>query len=318
MAGRPARAYGTAVALLDDVRSACARVASLARHVRIAEERIEPYADGLDPAAIPAVPDPETHFVGGSLEDRAAYVITLDAINFGSGWFPTLRKRPGRSGYFTVAMGLRDRFTAHGPWPAGELAKIEPAELAAWLDQDPHHELMGLFAASLRELGSRVAGEHRGRYLDLARSAPGAEALVERMATWPTWADVSRYAGEAVPFFKRAQILAADLAGAGIASYGDLDRLTLFADNLVPHVLRLDGILEVSPAFATHIERGELLAPGSPEEVELRACAVRVVELLAARRPELPPHRLDTLLWNRGQQQRYKSVPRHRTRTTAY
>jgi hypothetical protein len=306
------------LALLDDIRSACGRVASRARHVRVAEERLEPYAHALDPAAIPAAADPETHFVGGSLEDRAAYVITLDAVNFGSGWFPTLRKRPGRSGYFTVAMGLRDRFTAHGPWPAGELARIEAAELAAWLDQDAGHELMGLFAASLRELGARVAGEHRGRYADLARSAPGAEALAERMATWPTWADVSYHQGEAVPFFKRAQILAADLAAAGVADYGDLDRLTLFADNLVPHVLRVDGVLELDAALAAHIDLGELLAHDSPEEVELRACAVHVVELLAARRPELPPHRIDTLLWNRGQEPRYKAVPRHRTRTTAY
>ena len=30
-----------------------------------------------------------------------AYVVTLDAVNFGSGWFPELRKRPGMSGYFT-------------------------------------------------------------------------------------------------------------------------------------------------------------------------------------------------------------------------
>ena len=46
----------------------------------------------------------------------AAYLLTLDAINFGSGWFPTLRKRPGCSGYFTVAWALADRFREHGPW----------------------------------------------------------------------------------------------------------------------------------------------------------------------------------------------------------
>ena len=38
-------------------------------------------------------------------------------------------------------------------------------------------------------------------------------------------------------------------------------------------------------ALAGRIERGELLAPGSPEEVEIRACGVHAVELLAA------PHR---------------------------
>ena len=35
-------------------------------------------------------------------------MLVLDSINFGSGWFPTLRKRPGMSGYFTVASSLTD------------------------------------------------------------------------------------------------------------------------------------------------------------------------------------------------------------------
>ncbi len=38
-------------------------------------------------------------------------------------------------------------------------------------------------------------------------------------------------------FYKRAQIVASDLALAGVARFADLDRLTIFADNLVPHVL---------------------------------------------------------------------------------
>ena len=57
----------------------------------------------------------------------AAYLLTLDAINFGSGWFPTLRKRPGCSGYFTVAWALADRFRERGPWSNAELAAIEAA-----------------------------------------------------------------------------------------------------------------------------------------------------------------------------------------------
>ncbi len=50
------------------------------------------------------------------------YMLTLDAINFGSGWFPTLRKRPGCSGYFTVAWALADRFRARGAVVAGGAA----------------------------------------------------------------------------------------------------------------------------------------------------------------------------------------------------
>jgi hypothetical protein len=298
---------------VDDIRAACAHVAQRARQVEIARYAIPAYARSLDLAAAPDAPDPDTHFVGGSLEDRAAYTITLDAINFGSGWFPTLRKREGRSGYFTVAAGVRNRFVKLGPWSPRELARMEPAEIAAWLDQDPGHELMGLFAAALRELGERVGSSS---YVSLARASTAVE-LAERMARWPTWRDVSTYDGEEVPFFKRAQILAADLVIARVADYPDVDRLTIFADNLVPHVLRLDGVLRFDGELIARIERGDLLEHGSPEEVEIRACALHAVELIAAEMGA-PAHRLDFLLWNRGQNAHYKRAPRHRARCTAY
>jgi hypothetical protein len=82
-------------------------------------------------------------------------------------------------------------------------------------------------------------------------------------------------------------------------------------------VLRLDGVLRLDPGLERRIEAGELLEHGSPEEVELRACAVHTVELLATATP-LTPAEIDALLWNRGATERYKSVPRPRSRNTAY
>jgi Potential Queuosine, Q, salvage protein family len=82
-------------------------------------------------------------------------------------------------------------------------------------------------------------------------------------------------------------------------------------------VLRLDGVLRLDPGLEHRIEAGELLEHGSPEEVELRACSVHAVELLAAATP-LSPAEIDGVLWNRGAAERYKSVPRPRSRNTAY
>jgi hypothetical protein len=67
--------------------------------------------------------DPGAHYLEGEPGDVAAYLLTLDAVNFGSGWFPTLRRRPGRSGYFTVAWALADRFRAHGRGPTPNCAR---------------------------------------------------------------------------------------------------------------------------------------------------------------------------------------------------
>lgn len=307
------------MALVDEIRTAAAWVADRARHVVVDVDAIPAYAATLPaPADVPEI-DPDAHILDGPPELRAAFFLTLDAINFGSGWFPTLRKRPGRSGYFSVALGLRDRFRADGPWSAAELRALDAQTVARVLGQAPEHELMALFAASLRDLGRRIADEHGGRFLGPVEAADGsAVALVERLARWDCFRDVSRYDGREIPIYKRAQIAAADLAAAGVASFDDLDRLTLFADNLVPHVLRLDGILRFAPELVARIEAGELIAHGSPEEVEMRCGAIHVAELICAARPDLTPQLVDQTLWTRGGGARYKAVPRPRARSTAY
>jgi hypothetical protein len=301
---------------MDELREACARVARRARSVTIDEDAIADYAARL------ALDDPpgggtDEWPVGVDGETLAAHRLTLDAINFGSGWFPTLRKREGLSGYNTIATAWRE----HAMLSATELAGIDGPTIAAIVGQEPEHELMGLYAASLRDLAAHVIDEHGGSFLALATSTPSAVAFARRLGGWPSFADSARYGNETVPFLKRAQIAAADLARAGVATFTDLDRLTMFADNLVPHVLRLDGVLAFAPELVTRIDRGELIEHGSPEEIEIRACAVHAVELIVAARAATAPAtaaEIDQHLWQRGQQPFSKASRRHRSRCTAY
>jgi hypothetical protein len=290
------------VSLTGEVRAMCREIAAGARHVSIDLERLS----AIDPGPPPAL-DAEHHFLEGSPEEVTHYLLVLDSVNFGSGWFPTLRKRPGLSGYFTVASSLTDFWRGQGGWSPAELGALTPAELAAILDQDPEHELISLYADALRDLG-RFLGERRS--IDVVREAGGsAERLATMLATgMPFFDDVG--------FWKRAQITANDLALAGVAEFDDLDRLTIFADNLVPHVLRVDGVLVYERELAARIDAGELLEPGG-EEREIRACAVHACELIADRLG-VPPRLLDVALWNRGQAPSYKVLPRHRTRTVFY
>lgn len=264
--------------------------------------------------------DPVAHFVEGDTDAVTAFVLCIDAINFGSGWWPTVRKRPGRSGYLTMASGLADRFRTHGPWTAEELVEITSGELAMVLDQDPGHEILPLFATALRDLGGHVRDEADGSFSRIVADANGsAVALASRLAGWDCFYDVSSYAGRQVPFFKRAQLTAADLQAAGVAGFTDLADLTAFADNLIPHVLAVDGVLEIDPALAARIRAGQLLAHDSPEEVELRACALHAIELLVpATNHRLCAAEIDMVLWTRGQQPEMKAHPRPRARTTAY
>jgi hypothetical protein len=290
------------VSLTDQVRATARDIAGEARSVTIDLDRL----GALDPGPPPEL-DPERHYLEGPPEEVAHFILVLDSINFGSGWFPTLRKRPGMSGYFTVASSLTDFWRSSGGWSAEELRALTPAEVAAILDQDPGHELMALYAEALRDLGRFLDGR---RSMDVVAEAGGsAERLASTLAAgMPFFDDVG--------FWKRAQITANDLALAGVADFDDLDRLTIFADNLVPHVLRVDGVLAYEPSLAARIDAGELLEPGG-EESEIRGCAVHACELLSERLG-IPARHIDTALWNCGQAPEYKAVPRHRTRTVFY
>jgi hypothetical protein len=300
--------------LTDDVRAGCAQLATEARSVRIDQDRLAVYDAGADGAGVvdPGL-DPVRHYLEGSTADVAMYLLALDTINFGSGWFPTLRKRldpsAGRtvSGYFTVAWNLADHFRAHGAWSPQDLRDMRTEALAEILGQGADHELMALYSQALRDLG-RFLGDRTA--LDVVADAGGS---AERLAAALAYG-MALYGDRG--FYKRAQIVPNDLQLAGVARFDDLDRLTIFADNLVPHVLRCDGVLVYEPALADHVDGGDLL-PAGRQEREIRACALHACELLAARLG-VPPRVLDMWLWNRGQAPELKARPRHRTRTVYY
>lgn len=301
-----------AFSLTDEVRSSCAAIAASATAVRIDDDALARVAASGWDVAEPGL-DARQHVLDGEPEDIARAMLVGDAINFGSGWFPTLRKRvdpaTGRpvSGFTTVAWSLAEHHRAHGVWTAGALRSLRADALADILGQRPDHELMSLYAEALRSLGTFLGTRSA---LDVVAAANGsAVAFATSLAdAMPLYADHG--------FYKRAQITANDLALAGVARFTDLDDLTIFADNLVPHVLRCEGVLVYDATLAAHIADGRTLPLGGRER-EIRACAVHACEQLA---PALgvPPRVLDTWLWHRGQDPAFKAIPRHRCRCVFY
>jgi hypothetical protein len=269
--------------LCDSVRAHCAEIAANARDVSIHDV-------DFDPGSVSGL-DPELHFLEGAPDDVARYVLILDAINFGSGWFAALG---------TGTNALTERLTAFTrargtPWSADELLALSARDLAI-LGLDPNHELTQLYAEALNQLGAWLPHE----------LGDSAEALAESLATLPFFADTG--------FYKRAQIAANDLHLAGVVSYPDIGKLTIFADNLVPHVLRHAGVLSYSDALAERVDNGIELPAGSREEQEIRGCALHACEGIASRLG-VAPALLDNWLWNTGQD--LPGRP-HITRTTFY
>lgn len=318
--------------MFADIRSACAEVAKRSRYVTLNEDKLAAYAQALPQETLEPIYDTAHHFAG-TPDDTLAYIVTLDAVNFGSGYFPHLQKRPDMSGYFTVASALKDHFEAYGPLEARALSRLSIEDCAALFGQDlaqpVRAELMKHFTRSLNDLGNYLVNHFSGHFTALVESAEhSAERLAMRLAEMPYFKDVTAYEGLSVPLYKRAQITASDLAlafgGRGYGYFKDLDKLTIFADNLVPHVLHLDGVLRFDEDLVGRIQTGQLIAPGSPEEVEIRALALHAVERLVTslreseRGAQVTAQNLDVRLWNRGQDPSYKAQPRHRTRTVFY
>jgi hypothetical protein len=317
--------------IFDQIRSAAAEVARRAKFVRLVDDRIVPYVTSLAASGLPTPVYDTAHHARGSVADTVAFQLALDTVNFGSGYFPHLRKRPGMSGYFTVASSLKERWERDGPLTGTELCAITATDCAMLFGQEgnvgPAQELMALFAQALNDLGAWLGTRYDNDPLGpIADADQSAARLVELVAEMAFYRDVSTYGGQAVPLYKRAQILATDLAiafdGQGPGSFHDLDRLTIFADNLVPHVLRVDSLLVYDDDLLARIERGELIPAGSEEEIEIRAVTVHAVERMVAvlRASGVPvtARELDYVLWNRGLGAVYKALPRHRTRTVFY
>ncbi len=319
---------------LEAVRAAVAEVSRRAEVVHLEPERLAPYArelleeGALNPLALAGHHPPTAKL---HPEVVAGRVIALDTINFGSGWHPVVRKNLGRSGAVNMANGLTLWLATDSVVRPERLAHLDTDKAHQIFDQPhddgPVDELMGLFTIALNDLGHLVLDRYDGSFTVLVETANGSAAvLVDLLAEMPFFRDVSTYDGIDVPLYKRAQITAADLhrafRGEGPGRFDDLDRLTAFADNLVPHVLRIDGVLTFDDDLVARIEHGELLRAGSPEEVEIRAVGVHAVEGLRAALAELgrdvPSWQLDQVLWERGAGPRYKAEPRHRARSVFY
>ena len=89
-------------------------MADRATAVRIDRDAVDRLAATLVPDEPPLLPE---EVPGGDDEAMAAEVVAWNAVNFGSGWFPELHKRPGLSGARSLAESLADHVATAGPRP---------------------------------------------------------------------------------------------------------------------------------------------------------------------------------------------------------
>ncbi|MDB5492589.1 MAG: hypothetical protein JWO78_2438 [Micavibrio sp.] len=316
--------------IFDEIRAGFRFVADQAVYVRIREDRLTEYALSLQPRPPSNTLDAGHHFVSDNAEELAAYILCLEAVNFGSGYEDDL-VRDGwvlvdRSIYYTVSTALKQSFEGDGAWTAMRLMRMTGDDMIRIFhlpDSPAGRTLAQLFAVSLNELGQYLSEHCDASFMTLINSAQGSAGLmVATLVNMPGFADIADYCGRRIPILKRAQIAVADLelafAKTGRSLFSGLDRLTIFADCGLPHVLHLDGVLQLQPELAARIEAGMFLRAGSDEEVELRCCAAEAVERIAVIKG-MRVVDIDHLLWHRSvEDEKYLAKPMHRTLTRFY
>lgn len=317
------------------ILSACEFVMENAQQVSIDQQRLLQLARDWvhQPFDVPGW-DWDIHWRGPE-RDTIHYILLLDALNFcfwadpGQPRWRVFHRERWWNGYKGLAVALRRGLEEGIPLTdAGYLQSLQEDALAHVLRGEGEIPLMPQRLAHAREVGRVLQERFQGDFREvMARAQGSATALAALIAEhFPCFYDVSPYQGRPIPLYKRAQITVVDLAGSlefqGPGHFPDIDQLTAFADYKIPQVLRALGILRYSPDLAERVDRQQLLEPGSPEEVEIRAGMVWAVELIRRAMKEggrpLRAYELDWFFWNLGQSPLPEERPYHRVRTVFY
>lgn len=295
--------------------------------------------------------DASLHYraTGPDADERTAlWILVLDALNFcfwGQGPDPAIRWRVEwqgelTDGYIALAAALRRGVQeCQELLSATWLANVDPSDIAHLLRPAAGHPEIPLLEHrihNLRELGRglfQIGGETPASTLIQLAGGSAISLVRDIVRRFPSFNDVATWdrsstglPGNQVRFYKRAQILVGDLAGAlewsPLGRFHDLDRLTAFADYKVPQVLRQIGILRYSESLASMITARQHLPAGSAPEIEIRAATIWGCELLrqalVRRGRMVAAHELDWLLWDQGQSLPHGTAPYHLTPTVFY
>src|SRR6218665_497335 len=145
-----------AATFTDSIRIATAEVARQARFVRLNDARIAPFTQELLQSRKAQMTDLDQQTLGGgdTAEDKIAYALALDAINFGSGYFDLAKQSGAALEYADLALHLRRAFNERGWGNAARWVSVSAADCHEVFHIPPAaharlDELMVLFARHL-------------------------------------------------------------------------------------------------------------------------------------------------------------------------
>eukprot|EP01120_Amphizonella_sp_Union-15-10_P003101 TRINITY_DN1342_c0_g1_i1.p1 TRINITY_DN1342_c0_g1~~TRINITY_DN1342_c0_g1_i1.p1 ORF type:complete len:228 (-),score=21.20 TRINITY_DN1342_c0_g1_i1:51-734(-) len=138
----------------------------------------------------------------------------------------------------------------------------------------------------LQEAGKVLLDKFGGSFVNCVKEANGsAKRLLQLIVdNFNSYRDECDFMGRTVKFYKRAQILIADLwacfEGQGYGAFDDIDVITMFADYRVPQILVSLGVLKYSESLLERLKVNPFIPARDRLEIEIRGCSIWSVEVL--------------------------------------
>lgn len=208
------------------------------------------------------------------------------------------------------------------------LAKITRTELDKIFTGNIPMPMLDEKLAVLHEVGPVLAEKYDGRFHKFVQSCSprlydNGNGLIERMVKeFPRFNDVSLLDGHEIKFYKLAQLGIWMVYASRNFRLDDPEKMTAFADYIVPLALRLHGITRYSERLEHTIQSQQLIPRDSRWEIEIRAHCIYATALLCEEVNKLRPRdkqviipQIDARFWTHYHT---TSWPHHLTQTIMY
>lgn len=305
------------------------------KYVRIDKNKIEAQAKVFAQRQF-SIPDWKECFPGKSIDEQIELFCLANTTNFAFTNFETGEK------YFTKWNG-KDWSGAYGMYASISkalekgipitspkyLANISLDQVNEIFSQDSQIPLAQERKEVFNEVGEVLSNLDQS-FLDIYLDSEGrtfnnGRGFVERLSLdFPSYNDSAIIEGRKAIFNKRAQLAAAEIHGRllseRITAFEDIEKLTAFADYVLPKGLRSMGIIQYSHDLAARVDGGVLIPKNSREELEIRAASIHAFDKLlkgvnSLRQDKINTLHLDYTIWSECR----KAPGRHHlTKTIAY
>ena len=318
------------------VEEDCNWVAENASNVKINHDKIGEYAEFIinkyHDETMPELISEEYHYRNpDNQEDVINYIFELDSINFASGYFRLAKSLYNIDiNYYAIADMLKHAFEAGDINTPTKWQNISPSDFFKYLNLEENKypkidEIVYSCIEAHKDTGDLLVNNYSGSTVNFIEDCNfSATEIAFRLSQLPKFNDIFHYKERNIAILKRAQILPADIDLIYRPYLNDIENLTIFADNVVPHTLCYDDVLIYSDELKDKIDRKIPIQNGCDDEIELRACSIHAVELMKQYLHEqsntnIRSVDLDRLLWHRGQDEiEFTSKTTHVTESYFY